>query len=170
MRDVRNKVSEPAILEQLDDAISKKEELIKIERAVCAEIKECIKALNSQISDTRNKLASLNNAIMNLPSSEDMNKMREYTWDDVASLQETLYKSMDESKARDEVVAEFLFKFEDAMMRRGLVLGENTDLPPAVSAATGVPLRGAEEGAEEAGEEDRGRDPCADGRADEDQE
>ena len=35
MRDVREKVSEPAILKQLDEAIQKKQELIEIERAVC---------------------------------------------------------------------------------------------------------------------------------------
>jgi hypothetical protein len=138
MRDVRNKVSEPAILSQLDDAISKKTELIRIEKAVCIEIKECIVALNAQISDTRDKLSSLNTAIMNLPASEDTVAARSYTWDDVASLQEVLYKSMDESKARDQVVSSFIFKFEDAMRQKGLVLGENTDLPPAVSAATGV--------------------------------
>jgi hypothetical protein len=138
MRDVRNKVSEPAILSQLDEAISKKTELIRIEKAVCIEIRECIVALNAQISDTRDKLSSLNTAIMNLPASDDTVAARSYTWDDVASLQDVLYKSMDESKARDQVVSSFIFKFEDAMRQKGLVLGENTDLPPAVSAATGV--------------------------------
>ena len=135
---VRQNIKEATILNQLDEAIGTKEELVKIETSICDEIDECTEALEAQIADTRTKLASLNNAISSLPSLEDKTSMNSYTWEDVGSLQSQLYSSMQSSRDRDEKVEEFLIKFEDAMRRRGIVLGENTELSPILTAATGV--------------------------------
>jgi hypothetical protein len=135
---VRENIKETTILNQLDEAINTKKELVDIESSICKEIDECAIALEEQINDTRNKLSSLNNAITSLPSLEDKNSMRAYTWQDVSNLQTALYTSMESSSTRDGKVEEFVIKFEDAMRQKGIVLGENTDLSPILTAATGV--------------------------------
>ena len=138
MKDVRGKVSEETILVQLNEAISKKGDLIDIESGICDDIAECCRSLEVEINDTRTKLASLNNAIASLPSLTDEIAMRAYTWSDVEVLQKTLFDSLESSQIRDEKVNGFLVKFESAMRKRGLILGVNTDLPSSITTVTGV--------------------------------
>ena len=70
------------------------------------------------------------------------------------------------------MVGQFLIKFEDAMRQRGLVLGENTDLPTAVSAATGVrsSVVAAKKKAAARKTRKRGKHTRTNGRIDENQE
>jgi len=124
MRDVRGKIKEDVVAIQLDAAILKKSDLINIEQAINRDIENCVVNIANEISDANNKLSSLASVISAMPSGSDNSANRKYTWDDVAALQSQLSVSIQAATSRDDKVRQFIKTFDDAMKRRGIVLGE----------------------------------------------
>lgn len=91
MRAVRDMITEQVILVQLDAAVQKKSELIGIERSICADIKSCSDEVNAEISDTKEKIASLQQVLKSFPSLNDEGyASRSYSWEEIEILQRKL--------------------------------------------------------------------------------
>lgn len=95
MVDVRAKIFEQTILDQLDAAVSKKECLIRIEENICDDIMAGAEEINLQIADTNAKIASLKVAMQNLPREGDAAAARAYSWQEIEDLQQTLLRSLE---------------------------------------------------------------------------
>jgi len=134
MKDVRSKITEQVILSQLDEAVEKKSYLIDIERGICDEIKTCGENINAEIAETKMKLLFLSDTYAALPPVEDTEAARKYSWTEVEALQSSLLDSIKSSLAVDSKVKEFTSTFSSVMRRRGLILGENTEIPAEVAA------------------------------------
>jgi len=126
MRDVRNKITEKAILSELDNALTKKSELIDIEKDIAKEINSSASNLEAEIADARIKLGTLASVLASIPVGEDLETTRQYTWADVDKLQAVLAGSMEASLARDNKVQSFIKTYDEAMKRRGIILGVTT--------------------------------------------
>ena len=124
MKEVRSKIKEDIVAIQLDAAILKKSDLINIEETINRDIENCVVNIANEISDANSKLSALASVISAMPSGSDNSANRKYTWDDVASLQSQLSESIQAASARDDKVRQFIKTFDDAMKRRGIVLGE----------------------------------------------
>ena len=124
MTEVRQRIKEQIIIDQLEVAIKKKIDLLSIERGICRDIATCIDNLENEIGDSKSKVASLQNVFAKMPTGADVNSNRQYTWADISSLQSELASSLDSAVRRDEKVKVFIKTFDDAMRRRGLALGE----------------------------------------------
>ena len=123
MSDVRNKISEKAILNELDNALTKKSELIDIEKDIAKEINISASNLEAEIADARVKLGTLASVLSSIPVGEDLESTRQYTWADVDKLQAVLSGSIEASLARDNKVQQFIKTYDEAMKRRGIILG-----------------------------------------------
>lgn len=95
MIDVRGKIFEQTIIDQLDAAVSKKESLIRIEENICDDIMAGADEINLQIADTKAKIASLKTAMKNLPLEGDAAAARAYSWQEIEDLQQTLLRSLE---------------------------------------------------------------------------
>jgi len=126
MREVRNKITEKAILNELDNALTKKSELIDIEKDIAKEINNSASNLEAEIADSRIKLGTLASVLASIPVGEDLESTRQYTWADVDKLQAVLAGSIENSLARDNKVQQFIKTYDDAMRRRGIILGVTT--------------------------------------------
>lgn len=135
MRDVRNKISEKAILNELDNALTKKSELIDIEKDIAKEINISASNLEAEIADSRTKLGILASVLASIPVGEDLESTRQYTWADVDKLQAVLSGSIENSLARDNKVQQFIKTYDDAMKRRGIILGVTTGFNPSKMAS-----------------------------------
>ncbi len=124
MKEVRSRIKEDVVAIQLDAAILKKGDLITIEQTINRDIENCVTNIANEIADANSKLSALANVISAMPSGSDTNANRKYTWDDVSSLQSQLSESIQAASARDDKVRQFIKTFDDAMKRRGIVLGE----------------------------------------------
>eukprot|EP01038_Epipyxis_sp_PR26KG_P006411 gene6411-8825_t len=125
MIEVRQKINETIILNQLDAAIAKKSELIDIERGVCVKVNECCDNIRAEIADAKEKLSSLINTLESLPSSDDKLALRSYSWVEVESLQAKLLDSLQTTLVRDEKVKAYVELFDTVLKQRGLILGTN---------------------------------------------
>jgi len=123
MSDVRNKITEKAILNELDNALTKKSELIDIEKDIAKEINVSASNLEAEIADARVKLGTLASVLSSIPVGEDLESTRQYTWADVDKLQAVLSGSIEASLARDNKVQQFIKTYDEAMKRRGIILG-----------------------------------------------
>lgn len=133
MRDVRNKISEKAILNELDGALTKKSELIEIEKDIAKEINSSASNLEAEIADARVKLGTLASVLASIPVGEDLESTRQYTWADVDKLQAVLAGSIDASLERDNKVQQFIQTYDEAMKKRGIILGVTTSTTSKVS-------------------------------------
>jgi hypothetical protein len=124
MKEVRSRIKEDVVAVQLDAAILKKGDLITIEQTINRDIENCVTNIANEIADANSKLSALANVISAMPSGSDTNANRKYTWDDVSSLQSQLSESIQAASARDDKVRLFIKTFDDAMKRRGIVLGQ----------------------------------------------
>jgi len=80
----------------------------------------------------------MSSVVKSLPEGKDADAIRRYTWADVNSLQSLLLSSLQTSASRDEKVRTFANTFDNAMRKRGLVLGENTSISPTLAAVSGL--------------------------------
>jgi vacuolar-type H+-ATPase subunit I/STV1 len=141
MKDVKEKILEKSILEQLENAVVKKDSLIKIEQDICKDINDCSNEINSEIDATRNKLVSLQNAMNALPPSGNASAYRSYSWLEVERLQKGLVSYLEGSMTREGKIRDFVTAFDSLTKRRGLVLGVNTILPEDVAAQMPSPVK-----------------------------
>lgn len=118
----------------LDEAIEKKQSLILIERNICDDIRICGENINTEITETKVKLTSLTKTYDSLPPVEDINAARSYSWNEVEDLQTKILGSIKNSMEVDNKIRIFTNTFSTVMQRRGLVLGENTELLAEIAA------------------------------------
>lgn len=97
MKAVRDLISEQVVLIQLDSAVLKKDELISIEKTICTDIKNCLDEVNTEISETKGKIAYLQTVLTSLPSSTDESgyAARSYSWEEIESLEQKIIQSVE---------------------------------------------------------------------------
>ena len=67
IKDVKSKVNDETVLNELSNAISEKSRLIDGEKGVCKEITAVVISLAAEISETRNKIAELQEVVATTP-------------------------------------------------------------------------------------------------------
>ena len=133
MVEVRGKISEQTILSQLDIAVEKKQALLEMEEGICAEMRICSGDILAAIKDSNEKVTSFAEALNSLPKSVDAATIRAYSWDEIEKLQRKLLNSIKESENVNEKIEIFISTFDSISKKKGLLLGENTSIPAAVS-------------------------------------
>ena len=124
MNDLGTRINEKIILNQLNEAIDKKQNLISIESDIFLDLQVGLKQVTQEIDLTQSKLDRLQDLLKTLPSPDDRDAVRQYGWLDVEALEKELLSNSEERKERGVKVQVLLEKFEEVIMRRGAVLGE----------------------------------------------
>ena len=124
MNDLGTRINEKIILNQLNEAIDKKQNLISIESDILLDLQIGVKQVIEEIELTQSKLDRLQDLLNTLPSVDDRDAVRQYGWLDVEALEKELLSNSEERQERGAKVQLLLEKFEEVIMRRGAVLGE----------------------------------------------
>ena len=95
LKDVRDKITENSILNLLESSIDQKQELINIERDCCDDIYSLIFEVEAEIKRVDNKLLEIRKILKSLPSVNDREGARKYSWSDVESFQNQIIASIE---------------------------------------------------------------------------
>ena len=95
LKEVRDKITENSILNLLESSIDQKQELINIERDCCDDIYSLIFEVEAEIKRVDNKLLEIRKILKSLPSVNDREGARKYSWSDVESFQKQIIASIE---------------------------------------------------------------------------
>ena len=134
LKEVRSKVVETSIAALLDDSVVKKQDLVDVERDICADIYALITEIEGEIKSINYRINEIEKILKTFPSVADRKAAQAYSWADVENFQKLIMVSLESSIEERPKIGEFAQRFQAVMQRRGILLGE-TPLPVAVTNA-----------------------------------
>merc|ERR1711988_885873 len=123
LKEVRSKVVETSIAALLDDSVVKKQDLVDVERDICADIYALIAEIEGEIKSIELRIVEIEKILKTFPSVADRKAAQAYSWADVETFQTLIMGSLESSPEQRSKIG-FVERFQSVMNRRGILLGE----------------------------------------------
>ncbi|CAM9672391.1 unnamed protein product [Scytosiphon promiscuus] len=138
MQALRGQVEEASIRAPIEAAMAKKADVTSIEVMLLEDLVECKEKLEQELKSTSSRGETMNGVVAALPAEGDIERLRNYNWQDVQDLQEVLLSSVESMEASDAQVGALRTRLLDSVVQKREVLGEasSTELVQSDSGAT----------------------------------
>lgn len=134
MVDVRSKLKDGTIAEELDEMIDQKLRTAAIEQELVNALYDCLDDLQGLLGESRDRATRSKDILEGLAQDRpEARSPNSYDWTDFVELEAALKQAANNVRETEERVREVSERIDDALVDRAVVLGE--DVPPGLENA-----------------------------------